>query len=64
VSFIIIMAVYIAIKKEAGYNYIFYPRSRPIYIISIYRDLNLTSKLAKLGLYISGLGRVSGIVRP
>jgi hypothetical protein len=64
VSFTTIIVVYIAAKKEAGYNHTLCPRSRPIYIVNIYRDLNLTSKLAKLGLYISGPGRVSGVVRP
>jgi hypothetical protein len=64
VSFTAIMAVRITAKKEARHNHILHPRSRPTYIVSAHGDLNLTSKLAKLGLQIGGPGRVGGAVRP
>jgi hypothetical protein len=64
VSFTAIIAVYIAAKKKARHNHTLRPRSRPTYIVSVHGDLNLTSKLAKLGLQIGGPGRVSGAVGP
>jgi hypothetical protein len=64
VSFTAIMAVRTAAKKEARHNHTLRPRSRPTYTVSAHGDLNLTSKLAKLGLQIGGPGRVGGAVGP
>jgi hypothetical protein len=58
------MAVRTAAKKEARHNHTLRPRSRPTYTVSAHGDLNLTSKLAKLGLQIGGPGRVGGAVGP
>jgi hypothetical protein len=58
------MAVRTAAQKEAGHNYTLRPRSRPTYTMCAHGDLNLTSKLAKLGLQIGGPGRVGGAVGP
>jgi hypothetical protein len=63
-TFTAVIAVRITSTKEARHDYIYRLYTRPSYIIYIPRSVNLTSKLAKLSLYIRRPGRVSNMAGP